>query len=79
MDFYIQVEAQGLTSPGFFGCDPDNIDEIFKRIEIYKDNPVMALLYVDKIIEIIETQHRDNERLEFFQTIKRNIESSMQK
>jgi hypothetical protein len=77
LDFYIQVEAQGMTAPGFLGCEPDNIDEIFKRIDTYKDHPTMALLYINKIIEIIKTQHRDTERLDFFLAIKQNIEAGI--
>ncbi len=77
IDFYIQVESQGLTPPGFLGCDPDNIDEIFKRIETYKNDPSMALLYINKIIEIIKMQRRDLERLDLFQSIKENIKSSL--
>lgn len=78
LDFYIQVGARGLSPPGFLACDPDDINEIFKRIWAYKDNPAMALLYIDKIIEIIETQRRDEHRLEEFRSIKRNIESSLE-
>jgi hypothetical protein len=77
LDFYIQVGAQGLKAPGFLGCDPDDIEEIFKRVSLYKDNPTMALLYINKIIEIIEMQHRETSRLEEFLLIKQDIESSI--
>jgi hypothetical protein len=37
----------------------------------------MALLYINKIIEIIEMQHRETSRLEEFLLIKQDIESSI--
>ena len=77
LDFYIQTEAKGLSPPGFLGCEPDNIDEIFKRINTYRENPSMALIYINKIIEIIQTQHCEENRLDEFLSIKSNIESSL--
>ena len=77
IDYYIQVEQHGLRPPSFYS-DPDNIDEIDKRIWFCRDNPAMALLYVDKIIEIICTQHRDEYRLEKYLAIKSIIEAALQ-
>jgi len=64
LDFYIQVEEMGMTPPCFLGCNPDDINAIYDRITIYKDNNEMALLYINKAIEIITTQYIYKERLD---------------
>ncbi|MGE5474953.1 MAG: hypothetical protein ACM3UU_12115 [Ignavibacteriales bacterium] len=74
LDFYIQVESHGLYAPRFCDCDPDNIPEIFKRVSFYKDKPLIALLYINKLIEIIETTHREEYRLEGLRKMKQDIE-----
>lgn len=75
LDFYVQTGAHGMSPPGFFGVDPDRIDDYLERVWFYKDEPELALLYINKAIEIIEKQHRDEWRYEELMSIKRNIKA----
>lgn len=54
LDFYIQTQQYNIIPPGFLNCDPENYQEIYKRINHYKDYPKILILYIDKLIEIIE-------------------------
>ena len=75
LDFYVQTGAHGMSPPGFLGIEPDRIDDYLERVWFYKDEPELALLYIDKAIEIIEQQHRDEWRYEELLSIKRNIKA----
>lgn len=77
LDFYVQTSAQGMKPPGFLGFNPDVIDDYLKRVWFYEDNPRLAVLYIDKAIEIVTTQHRDEWRLDELQSIKQNIQSGL--
>ena len=64
-----------MSPPGFLGIEPDRIDDYLERVWFYKDEPELALLYINKAFEIIEQQHRDEWRYEELLSIKRNIEA----
>ncbi len=75
LDFYVQTGAHGMSPPGFLGIEPDRIDDYLERVWFYKEDPELALLYIDKAIEIIEQQHRDEWRYEELLSIKKNIKA----
>ena len=77
LDFYVQTGAHGMSPPGFLGIDPDRIDDYLDRVWHYKDNPELAILYIDKAIEIIEQQHRDVCRYSVLLSIRHNIQSGL--
>ena len=77
LDFYVQTGAHGMSPPGFLGIDPDRIDDYLDRVWHYKDNPELAILYIDKAIEIIEQQHRDEWRYSELLSIRHNIQSGL--
>lgn len=77
LDFYVQAEAQGMKAPGFLGCEPDNIDEFLKRVSHYKKKPQLAILYINKAIEVVESQHREEYRLEELKSIRNTIHVEM--
>ena len=66
-----------MSPPGFLGIDPDRIDDYLDRVWHYKDNPELAILYIDKAIEIIEQQHRDEWRYSELLSIRHNIQSGL--
>lgn len=77
LDFYVQTSAQGMRPPGFWGIDPDRIEDYLDRVWFYKDNPNLAILYIEKAIEIIKTQHREEWRLPELLQIKENVQSGI--
>lgn len=77
LDFYVQTGAHGMSPPGFLGMDPDRIDDYLKRVWHYRDNPELAILYIDKAIEIIEQQHRDEWRYNELISIRHNIQACL--
>ena len=77
LDFYVQTSTQGMRAPGFLGFDPDRIEDYLDRVWFYKDNPNLAILYIEKAIEIIEAQHREEWRLPELLKIKENIQSGI--
>jgi hypothetical protein len=77
LDFYVQTGAHGMSPPGFLGIDPDRIDDYLKRVWHYRNNPELAILYIDKAIEIIEQQHRDDWRYSELLSIQQNIQAGL--
>lgn len=77
LDFYVQTGAHGMSPPGFLGIDPDLIDDYLERVWTYRDNPELAILYIDKAIEIIEQQHRDEWRYNELLSIRHNIQAGL--
>lgn len=77
LDFYVQTGAHGMSPPGFLGMDPDRIEDYLARVWHYKDNPELAILYIDKAIEIIEQQHREEWRYSELLSIRHNIQAGL--
>ena len=77
LDFYVQTGAHGMSPPGFLGIDPDRIEDYLARVWHYKDNPELAILYIDKAIEIIEQQHREEWRYSELLSIRHNIQAGL--
>lgn len=77
LDFYVQTSAQGMRAPGFLGFNPDRIDDYLDRVYFYKNDPNLAILYIEKAIRIVITQHRDEWRLPELLQIKENIRSGI--
>lgn len=77
LDFYVQTGAHNMFPPGFLGIDPDRIDDYMARVWHYKENPELAILYINKAIEIVEKQHRDTWRYEELISIKNNIQAAL--
>lgn len=77
LDFYVQVGAYGMSPPCFLGIDPDSIDDYLDRVYFYKDKPELAILYIDKAIEIIEQQHRDEWRYNELLSIRHDIQAGL--
>ena len=65
-----------MSPPGFLGINPDRIDDYMARVWHYKDNPELAILYINKAIEIVEKQHRETWRYEELISIRNNIQTS---
>lgn len=76
LDFYVHAEAHNMSPPGFLGINPDRIDDYMARVWHYKDNPELAILYINKAIEIVEKQHRETWRYEELISIRNNIQTS---
>ena len=77
-DFYVQTAAHGMSPPSWFlGEAPDEIDNYLSRVWRYKDKPELAILYIDKAIEIIEKQHRDEWRYNELLSIRHNIQAGL--
>ena len=66
-----------MFAPGFLGIDPDRIDDYLERVWFYKEDPGLAMLYINNAIEIIEQQHRDAWRYEELLSIKKNIQAGI--
>lgn len=77
LDFYVQTGAHGMSPPGFLGIDPDRIEDYLARVWHYKDNPELAILYIDKAIEIVEQQHREEWRYGELLSIRNNIQAGL--
>lgn len=77
LDFYVQTGAHGMSPPGFLGINPDRIEDYLARVWHYKDNPELAILYIDKAIEIVEQQHREEWRYSELLSIRHNIQASL--
>lgn len=77
LDFYVQTGAHGMSPPGFLGIDPDQIEDYLDRVWHYRDSPELAILYIDKAIEIIEQQHRDEWRINELLSIRHNIQAGL--
>jgi hypothetical protein len=77
LDFYVQAGSKGMKPPGFLGFDPDKIDDYIDRVWFYRDKPELAILYIEKAIEIVSTQHRDEWRLDELIGIRKNIRAGL--
>ena|GEM_PF-4083336 len=77
LDFYVQTSALGMSPPGFLGYMSEDIEEYLKRVWHYKEKPTLAILYIDKVIEIIQTQHREEHRLDELLNIRNNIAAGL--
>ena len=77
LDFYVQTGAHGMSPPVFLGIDPDRIEDYLDRVWHYKNNPELAILYIDKAIEIIEQQNRDKWRYSELLSIRHNIQAGL--
>lgn len=77
LDFYVQTGAHGMSPPGFLGINPDRIEDYLDRVWHYRNSPELAILYIDKAIEIIEQQHRDEWRYNELLSIRHNIQAGL--
>lgn len=77
LDFYVQTGAQGMSPPGFLGVNPDRIDDYLDRVWHYRNNPKLAILYINKAIEIVEQQHCDEWRYNELLSIQHNIRTGL--
>lgn len=66
-----------MSPPVFLGIDPDRIEDYLDRVWHYKNNPELAILYIDKAIEIIEQQNRDKWRYSELLSIRHNIQAGL--
>lgn len=60
LEFCFQLEVEGLSAPGYLS-NPNTIYETILRLEASLERPMFVLPYIDKAIEILETEYSEEE------------------
>lgn len=74
-DFFTQVKAQGLFPPMWRDFDSSNIEYLYQKAISYKNENKLnlAIIYLNEIIQIIESEHRNLADYEYIYKEKEQI------